>query len=182
MQATCPKSGAAFNGLTQNGIWQLTVRAVDPSGNVDFTPAARSWVVDTTPPIVHLTNGPATNTTTNARTADFDVSTSDGTLVRRGKLPKGGVLGPAERRWYDDAMRSTIDGAGRLVVPKPLRDELGFQPGTELEMAAVDGRLEISVPSRVRVEDGPHGPRLVADDAEPLTATDVRALIDRSRR
>jgi AbrB family looped-hinge helix DNA binding protein len=79
-------------------------------------------------------------------------------------------------------MRATIDGAGRLVVPKPLRDELGFRPGSELELAAVDGRLEVSVPSRVRIEDGPHGPRLVADDAEPLTAADVRALIDRSRR
>lgn len=49
-------------------------------------------------------------------------------------------------------------------------------------MTAVDGRLEVSVPSRVRIEDGPHGPRLVADDAEPLTVAEVRGLIDRSRR
>lgn len=26
-------------------------------------------------------------------------------------------------------MRATIDQAGRLVIPKPLRDRLGFQPG-----------------------------------------------------
>ena len=56
-------------------------------------------------------------------------------------------------------MRTTIDAAGRLVVPKPLRDELGFAPGTELDLHAVDGRLEVTVPSRVRMDDGPHGLR-----------------------
>jgi AbrB family looped-hinge helix DNA binding protein len=79
-------------------------------------------------------------------------------------------------------MRVTIDAAGRLVVPKPLRDQLGFTPGTELELSAVDGRLEVSVPSRVRLEDGPHGVRFAADDAEPLTAARVRELIELGRR
>jgi hypothetical protein len=79
--AACPKNGATFSGLTQNGTWQLSVRAVDPSGNVDTTPAARTWVVDTTPPVVHIDSGPAEGSTTSSATADFDVSTSDGTLV-----------------------------------------------------------------------------------------------------
>jgi len=79
--SSCPANGAQFTNLTQNGTWQLTVRAKDPSGNVDTTPASRSWVVDTTPPIVHLTNGPAEGSKTNARSADFTVTTSDGTLV-----------------------------------------------------------------------------------------------------
>jgi len=79
-------------------------------------------------------------------------------------------------------MRASIDGAGRLVVPKPLREELGFEPGTELELSAVDGRLEVVVPSRVEVQDGPHGARLVASGAEPLTADQVRAIAERGRR
>jgi AbrB family looped-hinge helix DNA binding protein len=79
-------------------------------------------------------------------------------------------------------MRTTIDAAGRLVVPKPLRDELGFAPGAELELVANDGRLEVTVPSRVRVEDGAHGPRFTADAAEPLSAAGVRALMERGRR
>lgn len=79
-------------------------------------------------------------------------------------------------------MRTTIDGAGRLVVPKPLRDELGFAPGTELEVDAVDGRLEVVVPSRVRVESGEHGVRFAANADEPLTAEQVRALMERTRR
>lgn len=67
-------------------------------------------------------------------------------------------------------------------MPKPLRDELGFTPGTELELEAVDGHLEVGVPSRVRVEEGPHGVRFAADDAQTLTAARVRQLIERGRR
>ena len=79
-------------------------------------------------------------------------------------------------------MRTTIDTAGRLVVPKTLRDVLGFAPGTELELTAVDGHLEVAVPSRVRVEDGPHGVRFVADTDERLDAAQIRELMERGRR
>ena len=79
-------------------------------------------------------------------------------------------------------MRTTIDAAGRVVVPKALRDELGFAAGTELEARAVDGRLEVAIPSRVRVEEGPHGLRLAAEEAGPLTAEQVRELMERGRR
>lgn len=78
-------------------------------------------------------------------------------------------------------MRTTIDAAGRFVLPKPLRDELGFTAGTELAIEVVDGRLEVFSPSRVRVEEGPHGVRFAADDAAPLSAAQVRDLVDRSR-
>ncbi|HZB75122.1 MAG TPA: AbrB/MazE/SpoVT family DNA-binding domain-containing protein [Solirubrobacteraceae bacterium] len=78
-------------------------------------------------------------------------------------------------------MRTTIDAAGRIVIPKQLRDELGFAPGSELELDAVDGRLEVAMPCRLRVETGPHGIRFAAD-AEPLSADDVRAILERGRR
>jgi len=79
-------------------------------------------------------------------------------------------------------MRTTIDAAGRLVVPKPLREELGFAPGLELEVTAVDGHLEVAVPSRVRVEEGPYGVRFAADTGQPLTAEQVRVVLERGRR
>jgi AbrB family looped-hinge helix DNA binding protein len=79
-------------------------------------------------------------------------------------------------------MRTTIDTAGRMVVPKPLRDELGFTPGAELELSAVDGHLEVAVPSRVRVEDGPHGVRFSAEAGDTLSAEQVRELMERGRR
>jgi AbrB family looped-hinge helix DNA binding protein len=79
-------------------------------------------------------------------------------------------------------MRTTIDAAGRIVVPKPLREELGFAAGTELELEAIDGRLEVAVPSRVRVEEGPHGIRFAAGLGDAIDAKAVRALLERSRR
>lgn len=79
-------------------------------------------------------------------------------------------------------MRTTIDAAGRLVVPKSLRDELGFSGGTELELHAVDGRLQVAVPSRARVEQGPNGVRFAGTDAASLDAGLVRELLERSRR
>lgn len=79
-------------------------------------------------------------------------------------------------------MRATIDAAGRLVIPKPLRDRLGLSAGVELELRAVDDRLEVSIPSRVRVEHGPAGPRFTAEDAPPLDADAVRSLMEQTRR
>ena len=79
-------------------------------------------------------------------------------------------------------MRTTIDAAGRLVVPKLLRDQLGLAAGTELELEAVDGRLEVVVPSRVHAEDGPYGVRFAADGEDRLSAGQVRELLERGRR
>lgn len=67
-------------------------------------------------------------------------------------------------------------------MPKPLREELGFTAGTELEIAAVDGRLEVGIPSRVHLDEGPHGVRFAAETDERLTAEHVRELIQRGRR
>jgi AbrB family looped-hinge helix DNA binding protein len=39
-------------------------------------------------------------------------------------------------------MRATIDKAGRLVIPKPLRDQLGLVPG-EVELTADGAALRI---------------------------------------
>lgn len=81
-------------------------------------------------------------------------------------------------------MRTTIDPAGRIVVPKVLRDELGLTGGQELEIAARDGRLEIdllAVPMRLEDVDGLPS----ATPASPLptlTAAEVRRTLERIRR
>lgn len=75
-------------------------------------------------------------------------------------------------------MRVSIDRAGRVVVPKPLRDQLGFSPGTLLEAEAVDGRLELAKPyESAKVIDGPRGP-VVSKTGTPLTDEQVRRTLE----
>jgi AbrB family looped-hinge helix DNA binding protein len=40
-------------------------------------------------------------------------------------------------------MTVTIDSAGRLVIPKTLRDAAGLRPGMPLQARLRDGRIEI---------------------------------------
>jgi AbrB family looped-hinge helix DNA binding protein len=78
-------------------------------------------------------------------------------------------------------MHVTIDRAGRVVIPKPLRDQLGFSPETPLEAEIVDGRLELSAPYKpVELIDGPHGPSFAASGT-PITDADVRHALEAAR-
>lgn len=81
-------------------------------------------------------------------------------------------------------MRTVIDSAGRVVIPKAARDELGLAPGTELELRVVDRRLEIEVPATpMRLEKRKHGVIAVTDREMPvLTADMVRETLERIRR
>jgi AbrB family looped-hinge helix DNA binding protein len=81
-------------------------------------------------------------------------------------------------------MRTTIDPAGRIVVPKALRDELGLTGGQELEIIARDGHLEVaSPPSTVRLERRGRVMVAVPDaDLPPLTTEEVREVLERIRR
>lgn len=81
-------------------------------------------------------------------------------------------------------MIATIDSAGRIVVPKRLREELGFRPGQELELSAVDGRLEVEHPvTPMRLEKRKGRLVAVADrPMPPLTSEMVRDTLERIRR
>jgi len=81
-------------------------------------------------------------------------------------------------------MRTAIDGAGRIVVPKALRDALGLTAGQVLEIAERDGRLEIApAPTPMRLADEGDGVTAVTDVEMPvLTAAMVRDTLERTRR
>ncbi|QZY50814.1 AbrB/MazE/SpoVT family DNA-binding domain-containing protein [Leucobacter tenebrionis] len=53
-------------------------------------------------------------------------------------------------------MITTIDKAGRVVIPKQLREAMGLQPGAKLDITYAEGRIEIDyapVEARVRMLD-----------------------------
>jgi len=41
-------------------------------------------------------------------------------------------------------MTVKMDSAGRIVLPKPIRDHLGLTPGAELELTEADGKLTLA--------------------------------------
>jgi AbrB family looped-hinge helix DNA binding protein len=89
-------------------------------------------------------------------------------------LLRGGIT--ASKAWrllhfrgMFSAMKVAMDSAGRIVVPKALREALDLRPGQLLEIRARDGRLEIEVaPMPLKLPT--------------LTADEVRATLERLRR
>lgn len=81
-------------------------------------------------------------------------------------------------------MKVTIDSAGRLVVPKVVRDELRLEGGMELEIRVREGRLELE-PSPTPMRLVRRGKGWVATSDEPLrrlNADDVRSIVEAMRR
>ena len=81
-------------------------------------------------------------------------------------------------------MKTAIDNAGRVIVPKVLREELGLAPGRELEIRARDGVLVIEpLPTPVTLVR--RGKALVAKPSKALpklTQDEVRAALEGTRR
>ena len=77
-------------------------------------------------------------------------------------------------------MRTTIDKAGRLVIPKPLRDRLGLHAG-EVEITADGTGLRVEpVPGEGLEESG--GRLVISASGVPLSDRDVRALRDADQK
>ena len=81
-------------------------------------------------------------------------------------------------------MRSAIDAAGRIVIPKALRERLALGRGRAVEISERDGKIEIEpVPTRMSLVRRGRGVVAVPEgDLPPLTDDVVRATIERTRR
>jgi AbrB family looped-hinge helix DNA binding protein len=81
-------------------------------------------------------------------------------------------------------MKTAIDSAGRVVIPKALRDALGLAPGQPLDIVSRDGRLEIvPEPTPMRLVDEGEGVVAVAEvEIPPLTGDLVRETLEQVRR
>ena len=81
-------------------------------------------------------------------------------------------------------MQITIDAAGRVVIPKSIRESLGLTGGRTIEVREREGVIEIE-PAATAMRLVKRNGRLVAvPDRElpPLTDDLVRATLDKTRR
>ena len=78
-------------------------------------------------------------------------------------------------------MKAAIDSVGRVVVPKPLRDALGLQPGSEVEISRYGAGLQLIPAGRTA--------QVVREGGVPVVTGDTRiddeivfGLLDAGRR
>jgi len=76
-------------------------------------------------------------------------------------------------------MVTTIDHAGRLVIPSEIRRQAALEPGTPLEVRWNDGVIEIE-PRPLRVKLARKGRLLVAKPAESVPVLRT-ATVERTR-
>lgn len=79
---------------------------------------------------------------------------------------------------------TTIDRAGRIVIPKSLRAQAALEPGTRLQIRLREGVVEVE-PAPRAVEIRRRGTILVAepkDEGGPLTADEVRKTLEATRQ
>lgn len=69
-------------------------------------------------------------------------------------------------------MKTTIDKAGRVVIPKTLRDLAGLASGGEVEITLDGAALRIEGTTSLLVESG--GVLLLPPTGQPVTADEIR--------
>ena len=120
----CSLDGASFGpctsphtalGLAQ-GPHTFSVRAIDPAGHADPSPAVRAWSVDTVPPDVMITGGPASGDTSGPRVTFTFTAGADG----------------------DAAIACSLDGGAFAACASPAAFNLPAGPH-ELRVRATDG-------------------------------------------
>jgi AbrB family looped-hinge helix DNA binding protein len=76
-----------------------------------------------------------------------------------------------------------MDSAGRIVLPKSVRQQAGLEPGAPLDVACRDGRVEIEpAPAEVRLErQGRFWVAVPLDARSPLSVSAVRRTLEAVR-
>jgi AbrB family looped-hinge helix DNA binding protein len=83
--------------------------------------------------------------------------------------------------WYRVPMKAVVDSVGRIVVPKPLRDALGLQPGSTVEISRYGAGLHLAPTGRTARLVQENG-MLVATGDTTIDDEVVFGLLDAGRR
>jgi AbrB family looped-hinge helix DNA binding protein len=76
--------------------------------------------------------------------------------------------------------RLTIDSAGRVVIPKPIRDQLDLAPGDTLELESAGGAMTLR-PARATVPLAKEKGVWVFRTGHPLTSGVADGLLEQIR-
>jgi hypothetical protein len=128
----CSIDGSAFaacatpfdTGSLADGPHTFQVRAVDPAGNRDASPAQHDWVIDTVAPTVALTAAPSSSTSSTSAVFRFSGA--------------GGV----------DRFECSVDGGAFAACTSPVRLTNLAQGGHTFEVRAVDAAGNVSTVAR----------------------------------
>jgi type VII secretion-associated serine protease mycosin len=116
----CSLDGGAFSRCTSpqsyaslsDRVHTFRVRAIDAVANVDATPAAATWTVDTTPPETAITVGPPDGATVGSREATFGFGADESRASFECSLDGSPFANCASPESYD----SLSDGAHTFSV------------------------------------------------------------------
>lgn len=94
-------------------------------------------------------------------------------------VPAGQALMGSE--WYRIPMEAVVDQAGRIVLPKSIRDALGLRPGTKVDISPYGAGVQVlpaGRTARLVEEDGV----LVSSGDTPVDDEVLFGLIDAGRK
>ncbi len=91
-----------------------------------------------------------------------------------------GPAAPVPLGWYLAGIKAAIDKAGRLVIPKALRDHLGLRPGP-VEVVADGTALRVEAIARETLDER-DGRLIVPSGGIKIDEDLVRALRDAGQR
>lgn len=79
-------------------------------------------------------------------------------------------------------MEAKIDSGGRVLLPKALREALGLNPGSKVDISAYGAGLQITPGGRTATLERPADGRLVSRGKTEVSDDIMYALLDAGRR
>lgn len=157
----CSLDNAAYSSCTSpqdyaslsDGSHIFEVRATDAVGNVDATPASRTWTVDTVAPETPLIDSPADNSQDNTGNIIVSGTAEPGTTVELfdGTSSRGTAQAGADGEW-SKALTGVSDGSHTYTAKAT--DGAGNVSGASNARTVV---VDATAPETI-IESGPSGP------------------------